>query len=253
MTTTKYNIYLSFYTLYLKEVKRFTKVWSQTILGPVISTSLFLIIFSTALGRTPDYLMFLVPGLIMMTIISNAFANPSSSIFMAKINGHLLDIIMAPITPFYVILAYMLAAVTRALLLAVLLLAYSSLFVNISIHNIFAVIYFFIIASSIMGLMGILGGILSVKWDHLAHFTNLFITPFVFLSGTFYSITKLPTYLQAIIKYNPVFFMIDGFRSGFTGVSDYNPTIEAIALGAFAVCLFTLCWYLWKIGYKTRN
>jgi ABC-2 type transport system permease protein len=252
-----YNTFLPFFTFYLSENKRFLKVWGQTILGPLINTGLFLIVFLNAVGSNyqgaTSYGLFLVPGLLMMTIINNAFANTSGSVFMAKLQGYIIDTLMAPIGAFLIILAYVLSTATRSFILLVVLTIYSSLFIDLQVHNIWAILYFFLMASLIMGTLGIVVGIACSSFDQMANFTNILVVPFVFLSGTFYPIAKMPIVVQAIAQYNPIFFMIDGFRYGFTGQTEGHLVAHAITLAGLALFLFALCVYLWHKGYKLKS
>jgi ABC-2 type transport system permease protein len=256
----QYSIAISFWTFYKKEVIRFLKVWGQTLAGPIITTSLFLLVFLVALGGNHKeaeagytYAQFLIPGLIMMSIIQNSFANTSSSILIAKINGNIVDLLMAPLTPSLVILGFVLGAITRGLLVCVVTLAYVLLFVDIQIHSIFWALYFSIMASVTLGLLGVIGGIICIKFDQIANFTNIIITPLSFLSGTFYSIDKLPVLIQSIIHFNPFFYMIDGFRYAFIGVSDFNINIEALVIFVINIILFVICFAMWKKGYRIKN
>ncbi|MDR2007950.1 MAG: ABC transporter permease, partial [Alphaproteobacteria bacterium] len=232
----EYSSFTSFKSFLAKEVQRFLKVWGQTVLGPIITTSLYLGVFSVAIGDRIgtssgiSYAEFLVPGLIMMALIQNSFANTSSSILISKINGNIVDILMSPITAGGAVLALTLGSVIRGLIVGVLTLLYVSIFVKIHIHSVFWILFFAITTCSLLGLLGLIAGIISMKFDQLANFTNIIITPLSFLSGTFYSIAKLPLTLQHIIHYNPFFYMIDGFLYGFIGVSDSNITIVEILM-----------------------
>lgn len=251
------SILISFSTFYIKEVKRFLKVWGQTILGPIINTSLFLLVFgvsmsSSHINTSYTYIQFLVPGLLMMTIIQNAFANTSSSLLIAKMNGNIVDILMAPLTPFLIILGYILGGITRVFVLSICVIAYVSVFTNLAFHNIFIILYYGISASIMLGLMGLMIGQISVKFDQVANFTNLIVTPLSFLSGTFYSIAKLPLFFQTISHYNPFFYLIDGFRYGFIGVSDFSIYTGSLNVLIINIILFITSTYLWKSGYKIK-
>ncbi len=255
----EYSVFTSFTTFYKREVIRFLKVWGQTILGPIITTSLYLGVFAIAMeGRAEQYngfsySQFLLPGLIMMALIQNAFANTSSSILIAKINGNIVDTLMAPLHTNSVIMAYVLGSVTRGLLVGVITLFYSLIFMDLPIHSIFYMLYFAIVSCAILGLLGVIGGIISIKFDQLANFTNLVIVPLSFLSGTFYSISKLPSVFQHIIHYNPFFYMIDGFRYAFLGESDSNVVLGAVILGILTVVLYICNFIMWKKGYKMKQ
>ncbi len=255
----EYSTFRSLKAFLVKEIHRFLKVWGQTVLGPIITTSLYLGVFSVAIGNKIgadgeiSYAEFLVPGLVMMALIQNAFANTSSSIMIAKINGNIVDILMAPMKTNSIILGYVLGSVFRGLLVGLLTLLYVMIFVKIHIHNVFWILFFAIISSSILGLLGLIAGVVSVKFDQLANFTNLIITPLSFLSGTFYSINKLPETIQQIILYNPFFYMIDGFRYGFIGKSDSNILIGGIFLLSLNIVLYVITCYMWKTGYRIKE
>jgi ABC-2 type transport system permease protein len=255
----EYSSFRSLKTFLVKEVSRFLKVWGQTVLGPIITTSLYLGVFSVAVGNRIGtngdftYTEFLVPGLIMMALIQNAFANTSSSIMIAKLQGNIVDLLMAPLVPNSVILGYVLGSIVRGLVVGVLTLLYVMIFVKIHIHSVFWILFFAIMSCSILGLLGLIAGTFSAKFDQLANFSNLIITPLSFLSGTFYSIDKLPLTIQHIIHYNPFFYMIDGFRYGFIGVSDSNIFVGAGFLIGLNVVLYFITYFMWKTGYRIKE
>ena len=217
---------ISIITLYKKEVQRFVKIPLQTIAAPAGTSLLFLVIFTTAIGSVrvdyplDDFKSFLFPGLIMMTIIQNAFMNNSSSILMSKVQGNIVDLLMPPLSNIEIISAFTLAGITRGLLVAVSCGLVMLPFVNVSFFSLGIIITFAVLASAIMSLVGLISGIWAEKWDHLGTVGNFVIVPLSFLSGTFYSIKVLPEKLQAASLFNPFFYMIDGFRYGFLGASD---------------------------------
>lgn len=257
----KYSTFRSFYTFYSKEVKRFIKVWGQTVLGPIITTTLFLLVFSVAVSNNASrvlpqgisYSQFLIPGLTMMAIIQNAFSNTSSSLIIAKVSGTIIDTLMSPLSTWQTIVALTLGAITRGILIGAIILLYSMLFINLPIHSMGWMIYYAFAASMFLGLLGIIAGIVCQKFDHVANFMNLFITPMSFLSGTFYSTKQLPGAVQHIVHYNPFFYMIDGFRYSFIGVADFSITIGALVLLIINAILFFIAWLMWKKGYKIKN
>lgn len=250
--------WVGFRELYLKEVRRFLKVFTQTVAAPVVTTLLFLAIFSLALGRAVtqvngvDFPVFLAPGLITMAMVQNAFANTSSSITIAKIQGSIVDVLMPPISPGEMVAAYALGGVTRGLLVGTVCWAIMSLFVPLTIHNIGFIVFFAIMASLMLSLMGILGGIWADKFDQMAAVTNFVITPFAFLSGTFYSIDRLPEPFYALAHFNPFFYMIDGFRYGVIGRSDTDPFVGVFVLIGVNVVLWAIAWRMVKTGYKLK-
>lgn len=218
--------WLGMWTLYLKEVRRFIKVITQTVFAPVVTTLLFLAIFSLALGKQrPDingvpFTEFLAPGLIMMTMLQNAFANTSSSILISKVQGNIVDVLMPPLSAGELNIGFAMAGVTRGIFCGLVTALGMMPFVSFSVASLGALIFFAVGASLMLALLGMLGGIWSEKFDHLQAVTNFIITPLAFLSGTFYSVKQLPEFAYHLTQYNPFFYLIDGFRYAFTGVAD---------------------------------
>ena len=251
--------YIRFFTLYIKELRRFTKIPGQTILAPAATTLLFMIIFSTAIGSsrneyiTTDFKTFLFPGLIMMTIIQNAFMNNSSSLLMSKVQGNIVDLLMPPISNFQIIVTFTLAGITRGLTVAIASAIFMFPFVQIEIYNFGIILFFAIISSATLSLIGLLTGIWADKWDHLGTVDNFIIIPLSFLSGTFYSIKILPEFIQKLSLFNPFFYMIDGFRYGFIGSSDINLIISMQVLLVCFIILLFFSYFVLQSGYKLRN
>ena len=251
--------YIRFVTLYIKELRRFTKIPGQTILAPAATTLLFMVIFSTAIGNSrneyilTDFKSFLFPGLIMMTIIQNAFMNNSSSLLMSKVQGNIVDLLMPPISNFQIIVSFILVGVTRGLTVAIAAAIFMLPFVQIEIYSFIVVLFFAVISSAILSLIGLLTGIWADKWDHLGTIDNFIIIPLSFLSGTFYSIKILPEFIQKLSLFNPFFYMIDGFRYGFIGSSDVNIMISIqILIFCFIILLF-FSYLILQSGYKLRH
>jgi ABC-2 type transport system permease protein len=246
------------WTLYVREVRRFLKVYTQTLLAPVITSLLFLAIFNLALGRSVDaiggvpFLQFLTPGLIMMMIAQNAFANTSSSLLIAKIQGNIVDILMPPIGAAELMIAYVISGVTRGVVVGIVTLAAMYLFVPITIHHLGVIVFFTLAASLMMSMLGVLAGLWAEKFDHIAAITNFVVTPLSFLSGTFYSIERLPELFQTMALFNPLFYMIDGFRYGFTDRADASLLIGASVLIVVNVVLWLVTARLLAIGYKLK-
>lgn len=251
-------------TLYIREVRRFTKVISQTVIAPVISTLLLLIVFTQAFGeRRIDiegvpFTVFLVPGLIMMSVITNAFANSSSSLLIAKVQGSIVDLLVTPLSPGELVAAIVAGAVTRGILVGTVTTLTCAAFMVFNGTPLEpaafpAIIYFSMIAACLFATLGLIGGIWADKFDDLAAVTNFIITPLTFLSGTFYAVSSLPPAFQVISYCNPVFYLVDGFRSGFTGSRE-----SALAAGIPVTAGLTL-FLLWaaysmiKSGYKIRE
>ena len=251
--------YIRFITLYIKELRRFTKIPGQTILAPAATTLLFMVIFSTAIGNSrneyilTDFKLFLFPGLIMMTIIQNAFMNNSSSLLMSKVQGNIVDLLMPPISNFQIIVSFILVGVTRGLTVAIAAAIFMLPFVQIEIYSFTVILFFAVISSAILSLIGLLTGIWAEKWDHLGTIDNFIIIPLSFLSGTFYSIKILPEFIQKLSLFNPFFYMIDGFRYGFIGLSDVNiMTSIQILILCFIILLF-FSYLILQSGYKLRH
>ncbi|MDJ0949809.1 MAG: ABC transporter permease [Alphaproteobacteria bacterium] len=250
--------WLGVWTLYMKEVRRFAKVYTQTILAPVVTTLLFLAIFSLALGRAVEtiggvpFVLFLTPGLIVMTMMQNSFANTSSSIVISKVQGNIVDVLMPPLSAGELTFAYNVGGATRGALVGIVTALAMWVFVPLQIHHIGFVLFHGVAASLMLSLLGTIGGIWSEKFDHIAAVTNFVVTPFAFLSGTFYSIERLPPLWQAVAQFNPFFYMIDGFRYGFTGHADTQPWVGVAVVVSVNLALWVLCHRMFATGYKLK-
>ena len=254
-----YVNWLGFYTLYKKEILRFLIVVIQTVISPLVTSLLFLMVLSLAIGNERGgalgypFITFLAPGLIAMQIIQQAFSHTSSSIMIGKIQGNIVDILYAPLSPGEITLATILAAVTRSLMIAVVSIVVFSFIVDLQFHNFYYIFIYTFLGSFILGAVGIIVGLWADKFDNMASATNFIIVPLSFLSGTFYSIKKLPEILQKISEWNPFFYLIDGFRYGFLGVSD-----GSLKFGlSYLIILSFLTWFasyiLFKKGYKIKS
>jgi ABC-2 type transport system permease protein len=246
------------WTLYMKEVWRFLNVFAQTLAAPLVTALLFFLIFNLALGRAVEtaggvpYPQFLAPGLIMMTLVQNSFANTSSSILIAKVQGNIVDVLMPPLSATELTVGFAMGGVTRGLMVGVAVLIGLLPFAPVEIHDPIAIVYFAFMASLMLSLLGMIGGIWAEKFDHLAAITNFVITPLSFLSGTFYSIQRLPEEWHIAAFVNPFFYMIDGLRYGFIGHAD-----GSIAVGAVLVLAVNAALMLWThrmiaTGYKLK-
>jgi ABC-2 type transport system permease protein len=255
---------LGLWTLYRREVGRFLKVWMQTVFAPVVTTLLFMTVFKLAFGDRGQltggfeglrYNDFLAPGLIMMAILQNAFANTSSSLVQAKFNSTHVDFLMPPLSPLELTLAFLGGAVTRALLIALIcaLAIQLSGLANLPVLHVWPIIWFSITASVILGALGILGGIWADKFDHLAAVTNFVIVPLTFLSGTFYDVKVMVEPFEAIAHLNPIFYMIDGYRYGHIGVANGSLTIGVIYTGLLSVASVVAVWAMFRDGYKLKS
>ena len=254
---------LGLWTFYRKEVHRFLKVAFQTVLAPVMSTLLFLVVFTLALGAdrgdvagTP-YVVFLAPGMIMMAILNNSFANSSSSLIIGKVQGSIVDMLMAPLSSAELATGFIAGAATRGLLVGFVTTLTCAAFMAMShpmgVSNVFAILYFGLSAALMFAMFGVLGGIWAEKFDQLAAVTNFVIQPLTFLSGTFYPISRLPEPILSISKINPVFMMVDGFRYGFTGQSETSILMSAVIVFGINIVLAYVCYRLLKSGYKIKS
>ena len=247
------------WTLYKKEVLRFLIVWIQTLFSPLITSLLFLGVLTLAIGNERgevlgvNFIIFLAPGLIAMQIIQQAFSHSSSSFMIGKIQGNIVDILYAPLSAAEVTISVTFAAVTRSVMIAVISVIIFMFFVDLKIVNYFTLIAFTFLSSFILGALGIIAGLWAEKFDHMATVTNFLIVPLSFLSGTFYSIDKLPDFLQSISKVNPFFYMIDGFRFSFIGTSDGSVSVGLIYLITLALLIWFLSYLLYKKGYKLKT
>jgi len=248
-------------TLYLKEVRRFFKVQLQTVWAPAITTLLFLVIFALALGRSRTAVMgvpyadFLGPGLIVMGMIQNSFANTSSSLLIGKIQGTIVDVLMPPLSSTELLVAWVGGAVTRAWLvgIAVYLVMLFAPGVDVPINNLAVVVYFGTMGAVMLALLGVLTGIWADKFDHAAAVTNFVVQPLTLLSGTFYAIDKVSPLMRGLSHANPIFYVIDGFRYGFLGVSDGLAGQGAVVLLVIDVALWVLAFRLLKTGWRLKN
>tara|TARA_B100001559_G_C16445130_1_gene596362 strand:+ start:51 stop:821 length:771 start_codon:yes stop_codon:yes gene_type:complete len=252
-----YN-YLCFITLVKKEVLRFLKVGIQTIVGPAISSLLFLAVFSLALGRSIESIdgielpYFIAPGLIMMTMLQNSFANSASSIGQSKFQGNIVDVLMAPLNNIELALGYILGSVCRGVICGIVTTLSVLIFVPLEIHSLFALIFYTVMGCTMMGSLGTIVGIWADKWDQQQGITNFIVLPLTFLSGTFYSIKRLPDFWQTVSSFNPFFYNIDGFRYAFTGVSDSSLAQGMIFLIIINIILITFCYLMFSKGYKIK-
>ena len=251
--------YLPLISLFKKEILRFLKVGIQTIIGPAVSSLLFLAVFHLALGRTVEsingvsFANFIAPGLIMMTILQNAFANSASSIGQAKFQGNIVDVLMAPLADIEITLGYVGGSIARGLICGLVTSIGIYFFIPFSIYSISALIFYAIMGSLMMGTLGTMVGIWADKWDQQQGITNFLVLPLTFLSGTFYSISRLPDFWQNFAIFNPFFYNIDGFRYAFLGQSDSSLFIGSLTLIILNIVLVYSCYLMFKTGYKLKS
>ncbi|KQV51560.1 ABC transporter permease [Massilia sp. Root335] len=250
---------VGFKTLFFKEILRFWKVATQTIAAPVVSAMLYLLIFGHVLdGRVQmldgvSYTSFLVPGLVMMSVLQNAFANSSSSLIQSKITGNLVFILLPPLSHVEILSAYVVASVVRGLAVGFGVFIITAWFAHLSFVAPLWIVVFALLGAGILGTLGVIAGIWAEKFDQLAAFQNFLITPATFLAGVFYSIKKLPPFWLAVSHFNPFFYMIDGFRYGFFGQSDVSPWTSLAIVAVFFVALAAIAINLLRRGYKLRH
>lgn len=248
-----------FLTLLYKELLRFWKVGFQTLLAPMVSTLLYLLVFYHVLERSVDvypdvaYTIFLIPGLVMMAVIQNAFANSSSSMIQSKISGNIVFILLSPLSYRAVFFAYILASILRGLLVGLGVYLVTLIFFDVPLQLPLWVLLFVILGSAISGVLGLIAGIWADKFDQLATFQNFIIMPLTFLSGVFYTVHSLPAGWQHLSHLNPFFYMIDGFRYGFFGISDISPYISLLIVAICLIAISVLAIRILKTGYKLRH
>ncbi|PPR50687.1 MAG: Inner membrane transport permease YadH [Alphaproteobacteria bacterium MarineAlpha5_Bin5] len=253
-----YN-FLCVLTLFKKEVTRFFKVGIQTVVGPAISSLLFLAVFSLALGRSVntingiDLPIFIAPGLIMMTMLQNSFANGASSIGQAKFQGNIVDILMAPLNNLELTIGYISGSIARGIVCGLVTFIAIYVFIPIKVYSYSALIFYTFAGCLMMGSLGTMVGIWADKWDQQQGVTNFIVLPLTFLSGTFYSISKLPVFWQKFALYNPFFYNIDGFRYAFIGKSDTSLIFGSIILIIVNIFLVYLCFLMFQKGYKLKS
>lgn len=247
------------WTLFKKEVWRFLKVFVQTVLAPAVSTLLYLLVFGVVFEEAVvvyeghSYSHFLIPGLVMMTLAQNAFANSSSSILQSKMNGNIVFMLLAPLSSLEVYLAFLGAAILRGLVTGGAVLLIAALLVDVAVYDFGLIMLFALLSSGVLGALGLIAGIWSEKYDHLSAFQNFIILPLTFLSGVFYSIQDLPPFWQQVSAWNPVFYLIDGFRYGFLGVSDV-PVGESLLMATLSLLLLSVITIMiLRSGYKMRG
>ena len=246
-------------TLLYKEVLRFWKVSFQTVAAPVLTAVLYLLIFGHVLEdhvkvfENVGYTSFLIPGLVMMSVLQNAFANSSSSLIQSKISGNLVFLLVAPLSHWAWFVAYVGASVVRGLVVGTGVLLVTMWFAPLHLVQPLWVIVFTLAGATMMGALGLVAGLWAEKFDQIAAFQNFIIMPMTFLSGVFYSIGSLPPFWQGISHLNPFFYMIDGFRHGFFGVSDVSPWVSLAVVGSSLVIVCGICLHLLRTGYKIRH
>jgi len=250
--------WLGVITLAEREIRRFMAVWSQTVAGPLVTAGLFILIFNLAIGPRRGEVMgvpfieFLAPGILMMTVIQNAFANTSSSIMVAKVQGNIVDTLMPPLSAGELLAGYLIGGIARGLLVAVVIVLALIGGLGMSVAHPLWLLAFAVTGAAALGGLGIIAAIFANKFDQMAAITNFVITPLSFLSGTFYSLEALPPAMRTLSHLNPMFYMIDGVRYGMIGVSDSPPALGLGVCLLAAVGIGAICWRMLRSGYRLK-
>ena len=248
-----------FWTLTRREVGRFLVLWRQTVFPPILSALLYILIFGEALGsriRLIDgwpYTEYILPGLAMMGVLTSAYANSSSSLFVAKHEEYINDVLIAPLSYWEVVLAYTLGAMVRGLIVGILILGVGMAVIDLPIRHPWTAMAFLVVVSALLSCAGMIMALWAESWDHVMLLLNFVITPLVFLGGVFYSIHMLPPFWRAVSMFNPIFYMINGLRYGVLGVADASPAWSLALSGVLAAALFAWTVHLFRVGYKLKS
>jgi len=251
--------WLGLYTLTMREVMRFATVWTQTLLAPLVTSGLFMLIFSLAIGGQRgdvmgvSFLHFIAPGILMMTVIQNAFANTSSSIVISKVQGNIVDTLMPPLSAAELVTGYIIGGVARGICVAVAITLVLFPIIGLGVAHPIWALTFVILGAAFLGALGLVAGIIAQKFDQIAAITNFIVIPLSFLSGTFYSVQSLPGWLNTLTHWNPVFYLIDGVRYGVLGVSDSAPLKGLFVSGLATLLVTALAWWWFKTGYRLKG
>jgi ABC-2 type transport system permease protein len=246
-------------TIIKKELIRVFRIWKQSLIPPMLTSSLFILIFGYSLGSRistvsgVSYLEFILPGLVMMGVIMSAHTGTASTLFLSKFQNSVQELLVAPISYWEIIIGITTANLIRSLIVGVGIIGVSLLFTDVQIFNIFILFYFIIFTALLFAFSGIITALWAKDFDQMSVFGTFLITPLTYLGGVFYSIDMLPSFWQSVAKFNPVLYLVDGFRYGFLGISDINVTISAIVLFVLTTIFFVLSVYLLRIGYNIRS
>ncbi len=251
--------WLGMQTLALRETQRFMAVWTQTLLAPLATAALFLLVFSLAMGPQRgdvmgvSFIHFLAPGILMMTVIQNAFANVSSSIVISKVQGNIVDTLMPPLSATELMVGYLTGGIARGIVVAIAISAIMFPFIGLGIHNPAMALVWVILGGAFMGTVGVVAGVFANKFDQMAAITNFIIVPLSFLSGTFYSIEGLPPVMRGLSHATPVFYLIDGLRSAVLGVSDSSPVLGFFVVTGATLAIGAVGWWMFRTGYRLKS
>jgi len=251
--------WIAYYTIIRREFIRFFRIWSQTLLPPIITTSLYFIIFGAFIGQQISdiegfsYMQFIVPGLVMLAVITNSYSNVVTSFFSSKFMKNLEEIVVAPVSPTTVIAGYVTGGTARGLIIAALVLVVALFFTKLPVANYFIVAIFAFLTAVMFSLAGLLNGIFAKGFDSVSIFPTFVLTPLTYLGGIFYPISVLPEFWQMVSKLNPILYLVNGFRYGFLGISDVSVPVSLVVLTTFTAVLLAVNWYLFQRGYGLRN
>jgi ABC-2 type transport system permease protein len=246
-------------TIWIKEITRFMRIWIQTLLPPAITMTLYFVIFGNLIGSRIgemggfSYMEFIVPGLIMMAVITNSYANVSSSFYSAKFQRNVEEMLVAPVPNWVIIGGFVGGGVARAMLIGLIVTIVSMFFVDVRIHNLFIIVLTLVLTASLFATAGLINAIYANSFDDISIIPTFVLTPLTYLGGVFYSLTLLPEFWQWVSKANPIVYMVNGFRYGFLGVADINPTISLALLVSFNIVLLALAFSLIKRGVGIRS
>jgi ABC-2 type transport system permease protein len=251
--------YVALKTIWIKECTRFLRIWVQTLVPPAITMSLYFVIFGNLIGKRIGemggftYMEFIVPGLIMMSIITNAYSNVSSSFFSAKFQRNVEELLVAPVPTWVIIMGFVGGGVARSIIIGVIVTCVSMFFVDVQIHNFLVIVITLILTATLFATAGLINGIYAKTFDEISIIPTFILTPLTYLGGVFYSLTLLPDFWQTVSQANPIVYMVNGFRFGFLGVSDVNYLVSIGLLLGFNVILFSVAYRLLKKGVGIRS
>ena len=256
---TRRQLWVAFNTIVTKEIVRFLRIWTQTILPPAITMGIYFVVFGRFLGdRIKDfgdfsYIQFIVPGLVMMAVITNSFSNVSSSFYSAKFQRNIEELLVAPVPNYLIIWGFVAGGVARGLCVGAIVTAVSLFFVPLQVHDPLSVFFMLVLTATLFSLGGLLNAIFAKSFDDISIIPTFVLTPLTYLGGVFYSIELLPPFWQAASHVNPIIYMINGFRYGFIGISDVPMWMSYLVVSLFIVVLYAVCWHLVKKGTGLRH
>ena len=254
-----YEKYIAFYTVLMKEIRRFMRIWIQTVLPAMITTALYFVIFGNLIGqRIGDmqgvrYIDYIVPGLILMTIITNSYANVVSSFYSSKFQRNIEEMLVSPVPNYIILLGYMFGGVARGLVVGLAVTAVAMLFSDMQLHNVLVIVSFAILTAILFSLGGFINAVYAKSFDDISIIPTFVLTPLTYLGGIFYTINLLPEFWQKVSLINPILYMVNAFRYGFLGVSDINIWVSYLIVCGFIAGLFIFSIYLLNKGYGIRT